>query len=163
MIAAEFQQLKVVEWMLDNVPKIISDESVVMELISKKNKERGNNCLMMACTGDPLNENGVKIVEKLLEKALESDQACSNELPFEVGKSYFIRTVTYHVVGTVEAIKGAFLVLEDASWVADSGKFSTAIANGELSEVEYVGNMIVNTSAIADATQWKHKCPKVTK
>ena len=103
------------------------------------------------------------LIEKLLEKALESEVETSSELPFDIGKSYFIRTVTYHVVGKVEEIKGAFLVLSEASWVADSGRFSKAIAEGELSEVEYVGDMIVNTSSIADACIWKHKLPKVTK
>jgi hypothetical protein len=86
-----------------------------------------------------------------------------DDSPFEIGKSYFIRTVTYHVIGTVESIKGPFLVLSEASWIADSGRFSKAISEGELSEVEYVGEMIVNTSAIADATRWNHKNPKVTK
>lgn len=104
------------------------------------------------------------LIEKLLEKALESESGeVSNELPFEIGKSYFIRTVTYHVIGTVDRIKGAFLVLSDASWVADSGRFSKAISEGELNEVEYIGEMIVNTLAIADATRWLHKNPKATK
>lgn len=103
------------------------------------------------------------LIEKLLEKALESEVETSSELPFEIGKAYFIRTVTYHVVGKVEEIKGVFLVLSEASWVADSGRFSKAIAEGELSEVEYVGDMIVNTSSIADACIWKHKLLKVTK
>lgn len=103
------------------------------------------------------------LVEKLLEKALDTDTECSSDLPFELGKSYFIRTVTYHVIGTVDKISGPFLVLSEASWVADSGRFSKAIAEGELFEVEYIGQMFVNTSAIADATRWNHKNPKVTK
>ena len=103
------------------------------------------------------------LIEKLLEKALESESQSSSELPFDIGSSYFIRTVTYHVVGKVEEIKGPFLVMSDASWVADSGRFAKAIAEGEWSEVEVVGDMIVNTSSIADACVWKHKLPKVTK
>lgn len=103
------------------------------------------------------------LIEKLLEKALESEGQGSSELPFEIGKSYFIRTVTYHVIGTVDEIKGNFLVLSEASWIADSGRFSKAILEGELNEVEYVGEMIINTTAIADATAWKHKNPKATK
>lgn len=100
---------------------------------------------------------------ELLKEVLGQTGEMSSELPFEVGKSYFIRTVTYHVVGKVEEIKGQFLGLSEASWVADSGRFSKAIGEGELSEVEYVGDMIVNTSSIADACLWKHKLPKVTK
>lgn len=85
------------------------------------------------------------------------------ELPFEIGKAYFIRTVTYHVLGQVKQISGDFLVLEKASWVADSGRFSLAIGKGELSEVEYIDAAIINTNAIADACPWVHKLPTETK
>lgn len=85
------------------------------------------------------------------------------ELPFELNKSYFIRTVTYHVVGRVEKIHGDFLVLKNASWVADSGRFSVAIEKGKLSEVEYVGFAIINVNAITDAYPWTHDLPTKTK
>ena len=39
---------------------------------------------------------------------------------FTKNKSYFIRTVTYHLVGKVAKIDGNFMMLKDASWVADS-------------------------------------------
>ena len=48
-------------------------------------------------------------------------------LPFEVGRSYFIRTVTYHLLGRVKSLVGRFIILEQASFVADSGRFSLAI------------------------------------
>ena len=99
---------------------------------------------------------------ELIGLAVDGNGSVS-ELPFEIGKSYFIRTVTYHVIGTVEKISGPFLVLSEASWIADSGRFSKSISEGELSEVEYVGEMIVNISAIADACRWNHKNPKATK
>jgi len=80
-------------------------------------------------------------------------------LPFKVGKSYFIRTVTYHLVGTVTSVSAGFLTLKDASWVADSGRFMQAIKNGALSEVEPVGDAIVNIASITDAFPWLHKLP----
>ena len=80
-------------------------------------------------------------------------------LPFEVGESYFIRTVTYHLVGRVATICGDFLVLEDAAWVADSGRFMNAIKDGTLNEVEPVGFAFVHISSITDAFPWKHKLP----
>ncbi len=101
---------------------------------------------------------------ELIGLAIEKNGTESGgDLPFEIGTSYFIRTVTYHMIGTIEEIKGSFLVLSDASWVADSGKFSKAIGDGVLSEVEYVGAMIVNLNSIADAFPWTHKNPTVTK
>lgn len=103
-----------------------------------------------------------QLVEKLLEKALESDES-SSECPFEIGSAYLIRTVTYHVLGRVKAIKGNFLMLDEASWVADSGRFSVAIEKGELSEIEYVGKAIVSLTAIVDAYPWSNKTPRETK
>lgn len=104
-----------------------------------------------------------KIVEKLLEKALQDDSECSNELPFKVGEAYLIRTVTYHILGRVKSIKGNFLVMTEASWVADSGRFNEAIGKGILNEVEYVGDAIVAMTAISDAYPWLHKLPKESK
>lgn len=86
--------------------------------------------------------------------------ANKNESPFEVGAAYFIRTVTYHLTGRVKAVIGSFLILEDAAWIADSGRFMQAIQDGKLSEVEPAGDAIVNVNAISDAFPWKHALPK---
>lgn len=76
-----------------------------------------------------------------------------------IGKKLFIRTVTYHLVGKVEKIVGEFFVLSGASWVADSGRFMNAIKNGELSEVEPVGEAFVNYKSIVDMFPWSHSLP----
>ncbi|MFN0131248.1 MAG: hypothetical protein ACKVW3_01750 [Phycisphaerales bacterium] len=76
-----------------------------------------------------------------------------------IGSSWFIRTVTYHLVGKVVAIEDGFLVLEGASWVADSGRYMNAIKDGSLSEVEPVGDALVNAASITDAFPWKHALP----
>jgi hypothetical protein len=85
------------------------------------------------------------------------------ELPFDLNTAYLIRTVTYHILGRVKEIRGDFLVLQEASWVADSGRFGKAISEGQLSEVEFVGAAIVNVNAITDAYPWSHKLPDETK
>jgi hypothetical protein len=85
------------------------------------------------------------------------------ELPFNVGDAYLIRTVTYHVLGRVKEIKGDFLVLKEASWVADSGRFGEALNKGSLSEIEFAGAAIVNVNAITDAYPWAHELPDQTK
>jgi hypothetical protein len=77
------------------------------------------------------------------------------ELPFEIGGEYFIRTVTYHLTGRVIDIVGKFLVLEDAAWIADSGRFNEFFKTPSSSlEVEPFGdrNVFVNTDSITDAT-----------
>ena len=77
-----------------------------------------------------------------------------------IGKKFFFRTVTYHLVGEVTGVFNKFLQLKDASWVADSGRFMQAIKNGELAEVEPVGEAFVNLDSITDFFPWKHDVPK---
>jgi hypothetical protein len=79
------------------------------------------------------------------------------EVPFEVGKKYFLRCVTYHSIGTVKAIVGDFLILKDAVWVADSGRLNPALKTGEVNEMEdYINDTIVAIGSIVDATEWSH-------
>ena len=82
---------------------------------------------------------------------------------FKPKQSYLIRTVTYHLVGTVVGESNGFLCLKNASWVADSGRFGEALANGTLAEVEYVGEALVNRASIVDAFPWKHALPAQSK
>jgi len=77
---------------------------------------------------------------------------------WELEKKYFIRTVTMYVLGKLVYFDDKELVLENASWVADSGRFNNALKTGKLEEVEpFVNNVIVNRSSIVDATEWDHE------
>lgn len=82
---------------------------------------------------------------------------------FQVGNKVFVRTVTYHLVGEITGFEvfdsTTFVHLANASWVADSGRFHTALAKGELSEVEVVGDAVVNLASITDAFPWRHELP----
>ena len=90
--------------------------------------------------------------------------AMAVELPFEVGQTWLIRTVTFAVTGRVKAIKGKFLVLNEAAWIADTGRFSECIETGSPSEVEAVTvDVVVNTDSIVDAYVWRHLLPRETK
>jgi len=81
-----------------------------------------------------------------------------------VGKSYFMRTVTYHLVGKVVAqYSGGLIELDDASWVADSGRFMNAIKDGTLNEVEPVGKAYVNLRSVTDMFPWVHPLPTLQK
>jgi hypothetical protein len=82
---------------------------------------------------------------------------------FAVGDKLFIRTVTFHLVGQVKAREGDWLMLTDASWVADSGRFHEAIETGSLSEVEHVGTAYVNLATATDAFPWAHELPTTSK
>lgn len=83
---------------------------------------------------------------------------------WKVGKSYFIRTVTMHLIGKLEVVNSTELLLKNAVWVADSGRFHDALKKGTLSEVEpFVTDVIVNRTSIIDACEWIHDLPKEQK
>lgn len=106
-----------------------------------------------------------KDIEKLVGSSIkELFNSSAVELPFEVNQKWLIRTVTFAVTGRVTAIKGKFLVLENAAWIADTGRFGQCIETGSLDEVEAVTvDVVVNTDSIVDAYYWKHDLPRETK
>ena len=102
-----------------------------------------------------------KDYEALARKKAGKVTVGGNEIPFVVGGKYFIRTVTYFATGRVAEVKGNFLVLEDAAWIADTGRFREAIMSGVLSEVEPVEvPMYLNINTITDAFEWSHELPR---
>jgi hypothetical protein len=76
-----------------------------------------------------------------------------------IGKKYYFRTVTYHLVGEVKKIVGRFAFLKTASWIADSGRFMNCIKDGTLNEVEPVGDAFVNLDTVTDFFPWVHALP----
>ena len=79
---------------------------------------------------------------------------------WQVGKSYFIRTVTHYLVGRLVEIGNHELVLEDAAWVADTGRYHDALKSGKFNEVEpYVGPVCVGRGSLIDATLYPFKLP----
>lgn len=89
--------------------------------------------------------------------------ACSH--PYEIGKLYLIRTVTMIDTGRVVAVTPQEIVLEDAAWIADTGRFSDALKSQSFNEVEPFpdGRVIINRSAVIDAVQIEGKPPRSQK
>lgn len=86
------------------------------------------------------------------------------ESPFKVGKAYLFCGVTRYTIGRVRAIYGDLVELEQASWVADTGRFSEAFEKFTLAEVERgPDGGFVNVSAISDAWPWEGDLPQETK
>lgn len=77
-----------------------------------------------------------------------------------VGEKYFFRTVTYHMTGRVKKLVGNIVELENAAWIADSGRFMQAIKEGVLKEVEPVGRAYINLASVVDFFPWKHALPE---
>lgn len=81
--------------------------------------------------------------------------------PLRVGASVFIRTVTNYYTGRVVALTEFEVVLDDAAWIADTGRFHTALKSGTLGEIEpYIGPVSVARGPIVDVTEWTHDLPR---
>ena len=74
---------------------------------------------------------------------------------WEVGKKYFIRTVTHHHTGKLVAFGPKEIVLQDAAWIADDGRLTDALRSGQFNEVEMFpnGNVLVGRDSIIDAVE----------
>lgn len=91
-------------------------------------------------------------------------QSSSTSHFFEVGKNYLIRTVTLYYTGHLAAIMDNDLLLTEAAWIVDTGRFSDGLISGVLVEIEpFCDPVIVSRSAIIDATQWRHPLPRTKK
>ncbi len=87
-----------------------------------------------------------------------------NGYPFKDGDSVLIRTVTMYQVGRVRNIGPDSITLDNASWVADIGRLSSALASGSLGEVERAPSWcVVGRGAIVDIWPWDHPLPESTK
>ena len=99
----------------------------------------------------------------LLSLLTDSDGDSTPDLVVTLPPVVFVRTVTMHHVGRVVDITADWLILDDASWVADSGRFGEALATGKLSEVERFPNRVwIGRGAIVDLTAWTHPLPTVS-
>lgn len=108
-----------------------------------------------------------KVIELILE-LVKNKEITNKEVPFEVGKNYFIRTVTYHLTGKLEKIVGDFLIFSDAAWIADSGRLNQAMTKGidhnENAEIEPWGNNVgLNIHSIVDFCEYPYKLPNSQK
>ena len=74
---------------------------------------------------------------------------------WKIGANYLIRTATMIDAGKLVAVTEHELVLEDASWIADTGRFGKALETSSFNEVEMfpTGQVIVGRGALIDAVQ----------
>jgi hypothetical protein len=81
-------------------------------------------------------------------------------------RAVIIRTVTHYYVGKLIGENDKWLFLTDCSWIADTGRWSTALSTGSLNEVEpYPSDSVVQISigAVVDLSDWKHEIPRSVK
>lgn len=79
----------------------------------------------------------------------------SSDHPWEIGAVYLIRTVTMIDLGRVVRVTHQEIVLEDAAWIADTGRFADALTKCEFNEIEPFpdGKVIVGRAAVIDSVK----------
>lgn len=87
-----------------------------------------------------------------------------DDTAFRVGEKYLIRCVTFFYTGRVKQITSSEIVLEDAAWIADTGRFADCLKSGVPSEVEpFSTPVIIPRGSIVDASVWLHNLPREQK
>lgn len=108
-----------------------------------------------------------KTAEKNISKYVKDclTDAMVPKSPFEVGKNYLIRTITMIDIGKVKAIIGYYIILENASWIGDTGRFNECLTRNDIfNEVEpFKNDVYLNLNAIVDATPWPYALPTAPK
>lgn len=80
-----------------------------------------------------------------------------------IGKNVLIRTVTNYYTGHLLSCAD-WLHLEDAAWIADTGRFHEALKTGKLNEVEpYPADCWISAGAVVDLCHWPHDLPRTVK
>ena len=86
------------------------------------------------------------------------------ESVWEIGKNYLIRTVTMIQLGKLKRVTDRELLLSNACWVADTGRFNIALSTGAINEIEmFQKDVIIGRGSIVDATEWLMELPNTSK
>lgn len=77
--------------------------------------------------------------------------------PFVIGQNTFIRTVTLYYTGRVKEVNSGWVTLENASWIADTGRFHDFLKDGKCNEYEsFIDDVSIPIGSIIDVTKWNH-------
>ena len=80
------------------------------------------------------------------------------------GSAVVIRTVTHYYVGKVLSASDGRVLLGDACWVADTGRWSEFLSSGSVNEAEpYPDQCSVALAAIVDWAPWNHDLIRLQK
>ena len=96
--------------------------------------------------------NGVEYVRKdSIPK--QSPKVQSVKSPYVVGQQIYIETVTKYYAGTLVAVTDQEFVLEDAAWIADTGRFHEFCVKFNPTECEPCGNITVGRGGMIATKQ----------
>ena len=73
---------------------------------------------------------------------------------WQVGKNYYIQTVTWAYTGTLVAVTDKELMLQQAALIGDTGAFHNALKSEVFAEVEpLVNDLVIGRYSIVSATR----------
>ena len=83
------------------------------------------------------------------------------DFPYEIGDKILIRGARYYYCGVVSNLTSRWVSLEEAVWVADTGRFSEVLHSGfhdsESETEKYRDEVHVPIDTILDVTLWRHE------
>jgi hypothetical protein len=85
---------------------------------------------------------------------------------WKIGANYFIRTVTHHYTGRLVAVGEYELVIVDAAWIADDGRFTQAVLSGSFNEIEPYPDgvtVMIGRGSLLDAVEIHFALPRSQK
>ena len=86
-----------------------------------------------------------------LRAQADSDPAVA---PWRLGQAYLIRLVTHYWTGRLVSVTQHEIVITEAAWIPDTGRYSTCVTSGTPTEVEPVdGRVILGRGAVVDAVE----------
>lgn len=103
-----------------------------------------------------MNTKQIKALLALLSDDTQPEQTkpATEGSVWEVGKNYYIQTVTWAYTGTLEAVTDLELKLSSPALIGDTGRFHDALKNEEFVEVEpLVSDLVIGRYSVVSATQ----------
>ena len=89
-----------------------------------------------------------------------------SEEVFETGENYLIRTVTHIDVGKLIKVTDQEIVITQASWIADTGRFMNCLKDGiektsdsEIEPFPEKAEVIIGRGSIIDMVKYAHELP----
>ena len=83
--------------------------------------------------------------------------------PLRLGAHVLIQTVTLYCTGRIVEVSESMLILEDAAWIAETGRLNACLSVGLPKEAEiepYPSPVAINRDAIVLVTPWPWALPR---
>jgi phosphoribosyl 1,2-cyclic phosphodiesterase len=95
-----------------------------------------------------LNGKVYVLKESLPKQSKTANVKTIQKHPYTIGKQWIIETATKYYVGDVVAVTDTEIILSQAAWLADTGRFNEFMKTGVPLELEPCGAVVVSRGAI---------------